>query len=142
MGSDTRNIAQLFAVVVGITYLAIGVIGFAATGFSGAVLDGPDALIGFDLNPLHNVVHIGVGAILLTAGLMSEPTIAQGALIGGGTVYVLAALLGFLGGLEIISINDGDELAPDNFLHLLSGAAAFAAGVLGARQTTAQLART
>ena len=40
MGSDTRNIAQLFAVVVGITYLAIGVIGFAVTGFSGAVLDG------------------------------------------------------------------------------------------------------
>ena len=142
MGSDTRNIAQLFAVVVGVTYLAIGVLGFAVTGFSGAVLDGPDALIGFDLNPLHNVVHIGVGLILLAAGTRSDATIAQGALIGGGTVYVLAALLGFLGGLEIISINDGDRLAPDNFLHLFSGIAAITAGALGAKQTDDALPAT
>ena len=81
------------------------------------------------------MLHIGVGAILLTAGLMSEPTLAQGALIGGGVVYVLAALLGFLGGLEIISINDGDRLAPDNFLHLFSGIAAITAGALGAKQS-------
>lgn len=141
MGSDTRNIAQLFAVVVGVAYLAIGVIGFAVTGFTGVVIDGPDALLGFDLNPFHNVVHLGVGLILLVTGLLSDPTIAQGALIGGGLVYLLAAVLGFLGGLEIISINDADELAPDNFLHLLSGAAALGAGILGARQTNAQLAR-
>jgi hypothetical protein len=139
--SGTRNVAQLFAVVVGVTYLAVGVIGFAATGFTGAVVDGPDKLIGFDLNPFHNIVHIGVGAILLVTGMLRDPVIAQGALIGGGLVYLLAALLGFLGGLEIISINDGDELAPDNFLHLFSGLAALAAGIIGANQTSAELAR-
>jgi hypothetical protein len=141
MGSETRNIAQLFAVVVGVAYLAIGVIGFAVTGFTGVVLDGPDTLLGFDLNPFHNVVHLGVGLILLVTGLLSDATIAQGALIGGGLVYLLAAVLGFLGGLEIISINDADELAPDNFLHLFSGAAALAAGIFGARQSSAQMAR-
>jgi Domain of unknown function (DUF4383) len=141
MDSGTRNIAQLFAVVVGVAYLAIGLIGFAVTGFSGAVLDGPDALLGFDLNPFHNVVHLGVGLILLVTGSLRDPVIAEGALIGGGLVYLLAAVLGFLGGLEIISINDGDELAPDNFLHLFSGAAALAAGVLGARQSSARMVR-
>ena len=138
---ETRNIAQLFAVVVGVTYLAVGVVGFAATGFEGVVQDGPDSLLGFDLNPFHNVVHLGVGLILLVTGLLSDPTIAQGALIGGGLVYLLAALLGFLGGLEIISINSGDELAPDNFLHLFSGAAALGVGILGARQSDARMAR-
>lgn len=141
MDTGTRNIAQLFAVVVGVAYLAIGVIGFAVTGFTGGVLDGPDTLIGFDLNPFHNVVHIGVGLILLVTGSLRDPVIAQGALIGGGLVYLLAAVLGFLGGLEIISINSGDELALDNFLHLFSGLAAVTAGVVGARHSDAQFAR-
>ena len=139
--NSSRNIAQTFSVVVGVTYLAVGLVGFAVTGFSGVVLDGPDALLGFDLNPFHNIVHIGIGLILLVAGMLRDATITQGVLIGGGLVYLLAAILGFAGALEIISINDGDALAPDNFLHLFSGAAAVGVGLLGAKQTDEALRR-
>lgn len=46
-----------------------------------------------------------------------------------------AGLLGFLNQLQILSIDA--ELAADNFLHLFSGLAAVAFGILGARQSDA-----
>jgi hypothetical protein len=138
VNTETGNIAQLFALVVGVTYLAVGLVGFAATGFTGVVTDGGDKLIGFDLNIFHNVVHLVIGGLLLVVSRLPDPVIAQGVLIGGGLVYILAALLGFLNELQILSIDD--ELALDNFLHLFSGLAALIVGILGAMQTSARMA--
>ena len=139
MNTETGNIAQLFALIVGVAYLAVGVVGFAATGFTGVATEGGDKLIGFDLNVFHNVVHLVIGGFLLAVSRLSDPTIAQGVLIGGGLVYILAALLGFMNELQILSIDS--ELAPDNFLHLFSGIAAFAVGVIGATRGPARMAR-
>lgn len=138
--NETGNIAQPFALIVGVTYLLVGLVGFAVTGFTGVVIDGPDSLIGFDLNPFHNLVHIAIGLLLLVVSQLRDPAITQGVLIGGGLVYILAALLGFLNELQITSIND--ELAADNFLHLFSGLAALMVGILGAHQSSARTART
>jgi hypothetical protein len=124
-----RAPAQLFSAAVGTAYLGIGLIGFAVTGVDGLVTNADDALLGFDLNPFHNIVHLVIGAYLLGVSFPAEPAIAQGALIGGGLVYVLAAVLGFTNDLQILSI--GEALAPDNFLHLVSGGLAVAAGLLG-----------
>jgi len=131
------NVTQVFALVVGIGYLAVGIVGFAMTGFTGVVTDGGDSLLGFDLNVFHNVVHLAIGAGFLIASRM-DAVITQGVVIGGGLVYILAALLGFLNELQILSIND--EIAPDNFLHLVSGSAAVLAGLIGARQSNELLA--
>ena len=131
-GGSGTNIARPVALIVGIACLAIGVIGFAVTGFTGLVSDGDDKLLGFDLNIFHNIVHLAIGAGLIIGSRMRDVSIVQGMLIGGGLVYLLAALLGFMNHLQIISIDD--HLAPDNFLHLVSGLAAFAVGVLGALQ--------
>jgi hypothetical protein len=145
-----RAPAQIFGAVVGTAYLGIGLLGFAVTGFDGLVANGDDALLGFDLNPFHNLLHLVIGGYLLGVSLPREPAIAQGALIGGGLVYVLAAFLGVTGDLRILSIDDA--LAPDNFLHLVSGALAVAVGLLGgpregpagasARPATARAPRT
>ncbi len=137
-GPQGANITQVFALVVGVVYLLVGVVGFAVTGFTGVTTDGADKLIGFDLNVFHNVVHLAIGAGFIVVSLLRDPTIAQGVVIGGGLVYVLAALLGFLNELQILSIDT--EFAADNFLHLFSGLAAVIFGLLGARQT-ARLAR-
>lgn len=128
------NAAQVFALVAGAVYALVGVIGFAATGFDGVTADGPDKLIGFDLNIFHNVVHLAIGLGFLLASRL-DATLTQGIIIGGGLVYVLAAVLGFVNELQILSIND--EVAPDNFLHLISGSAAILFGLIGARQTAA-----
>ncbi len=129
------NAANLFALVAGAAYALIGVVGFAVTGFEGVTQNGPDDLLGFDLNPFHNVVHLAIGLGFIAASRL-DPTLCQGIVIGGGLVYILAALLGFLNELQILSIND--EVAADNFLHLVSGSAAVLFGLIGARQTDAR----
>lgn len=131
--SQDGNITQKFAFVVGVVYLLVGVVGFAVTGFTGVVTDGSDKLLGFDLNVFHNVVHLAIGLGFIAVSRLSDPGITQGVVIGGGLVYVLAGLLGFLNELQILSIDA--EVAPDNFLHLFSGIAAVFFGLLGARQT-------
>lgn len=132
-----QNITQVFAMVVGVVYLAVGVVGFAVTGFTGVTTDGGDSLLGFDLNVFHNVVHVAIGLGFLAVSRLSDPTITQGVVIGGGLVYILAALLGFLNELQILSIDS--EIAADNFLHLFSGVAAVAFGLIGSRQSDATL---
>lgn len=123
MTDRVRVIAQ----VLGSTYIAVGVVGFFVTGFDGFFANGDDALLIFDLNGFHNVVHIGVGALWLAAAQLPRPEDTEGVHLGIGLVYLLATFLGAVGALEILSIDD-NVFAPDNFLHLASALAALAAG--------------
>ncbi len=126
------NVARTFALVLGIGYVVAGVAGFAVTGFTGFVEDTNETLLGFDLNIFHNIVHLAIGAGLIIASRMKDVTITQGVLIGVGLFYLLAAVLGFLNYLQIISINS--PLSAENFNHLLSGATALIFGLIGVRQ--------
>lgn len=119
---------------MGVGYVLFGVVGFFVTGFDPFITDTPEKLIGFDINPFHNIVHFGIGAYLLFVAQLSRP-IVEGALIGGGAVYLVAAFLGFTGGLEIISINSAG--APINFLHIVTGSAALAIGLFSVATTPA-----
>lgn len=127
MGTSERSIAQIGAAIVGVAYLAIGVVGFAVTGFGNFVQDTGYGIIGFDLNPFHNIIHLVVGGYLLFVSRLGR-TITEGALIGGGLVYLVAAILGLDNHLQIISINSAT--APDNFLHIASGLAALLLGLI------------
>ncbi len=129
---DRGNVARPFALLFGLGYVVIGVAGFAVTGFTGFVAETDEKLLGFDLNIFHNVVHLAIGASLMLVSRARDVTVTQGVLIGVGLFYLLAAVLGFANSLQLISIDDA--LAADNFLHLFSGLAAFAFGVIGAFQ--------
>jgi len=133
------SIARLGAGAVGVVYIAIGLIGFAFTGFDGLVANQGEAMLWFDVNPFHNIVHLVVGTGLFSVALVRQSAIAEGALVGGGLVYLLAAFLGFVNYLPILSIDA--TYAVDNFLHLASGTAAILIGVLGALQARASLQR-
>ncbi|MGH3621139.1 MAG: DUF4383 domain-containing protein, partial [Sciscionella sp.] len=67
-GLGVRGLAQSFGAGAGVLYVAIGIIGFFATGFSN-----PSEFVGhklfwiFGVTPFHNIVHIGVGAVWLIA---------------------------------------------------------------------------
>jgi hypothetical protein len=132
-GSNSQqNIARPVALLLGVTYLAAGVIGFAATGFHGFVTPGGSTFLGFPLNVFHNIVHIGIGAILIVASRLPDATMTQGILLGVAILYVAATLLGFLGKLPIIAVTTAGN--PDNFLHLASAALALFGGLAGAVQ--------
>lgn len=133
-GGGGDNISRPFALIVGVVYLAVGLVGFIVTGFSGFVTSHGHLLFGFELNIFHNLVHIVIGAGFIIASRLPDSTATQGILIGGGAVYLVAALLGFLTKLPIIAITSHG--APDNFLHLASGAAAVIAGLLATRQSS------
>ncbi|MGH2694973.1 MAG: DUF4383 domain-containing protein, partial [Actinomycetota bacterium] len=61
-----RSPAQLFALVFGVVYLAVGVLGlFFADEFTKGSPD--DELIIFRVNHLHNIVHIALGVVWIGA---------------------------------------------------------------------------
>ena len=137
-----RSPAQLFALVFGVVYLLIGLVGFAATGLDNFATFSNDSLLIFNINPLHNLVHLAIGGVWIAAS--KNHASAKSANLGIGVVYLLVAVLGLLKVefvAELLNINEG-EGDPDNFLHLISGAAGVFFGTAGAegagtRATTA-----
>ncbi|MGI8412561.1 MAG: DUF4383 domain-containing protein [Solirubrobacteraceae bacterium] len=126
------DIARPFALIVGVAYLAVGIIGFTVTGFTGVVSSHNGELLGFGLNVFHNLFHVIVGGAFIVASRLRDATITQGILIGGGAVYIVAALLGFLPGDRLSILTIHGTFAPDNFLHLVSGALAVIVGLVSA----------
>lgn len=130
--SSQENIARPVALVLGVVYLAAGVFGFIVTGFHGFVTSGGSSIIGLHLNVFHNLVHIGIGAILVVASRLPDATMTQGTLLGVGAVYVVATVVGFTGHLPIIAVTTAGN--GDNFLHLASAALALVGGLAGTAQ--------
>jgi hypothetical protein len=125
----TRSPAQLFALVFGAVYVLIGVAGFFVTGFDDfAAKNYSEELLLFPVNPLHNIVHLVVGALWLGAAAKHEAAKSINMLIG--VVYAVVAILGFAGALKFLAIEDAGSA--DNFLHLATALLAIYFGSAGA----------
>jgi hypothetical protein len=114
--TDSPN--RLVAAIFGVVYLLIGVLGFIVTGFEDfAGTDTNETLLGFELNGLHNVVHLAIGAVLLAAAMRGVgPAKGANTLVGG--VYLLVGIIGLFildSEANILSLNGAD-----NVLHLAS----------------------
>ncbi|HEY6424617.1 MAG TPA: DUF4383 domain-containing protein [Pseudonocardiaceae bacterium] len=128
---------KLVGVGFGGIYLAVGLLGFFVTGFSDLTsMDGGLLLGIFMLNPLHNIVHVLVGAVLIAGGLASD-TISKRVNTTVGGVYLLVFAMGLAvqgSTANILALNWADD-----GLHLVS--ALLLAGVgLGADRTTTRAA--
>jgi hypothetical protein len=108
---------RLIATVFGAVYLLVGLLGFAVTSGIGFFATEGNNLIIFEVNPLHNVIHLAIGAALLYAGLKNTTTARTvNAAVGG--VYLLVGVVGLFllsSPLNIIALNGAD-----NVLHLAS----------------------
>ena len=117
--ASTWTNSRVVAAGLGAVYLAVGLIGFAVTtGTSFAATHG-DKLLGlFMLNPLHNIVHLAVGALLLGASRTTRTAAAVSSLVGA--VYLTVGVIGLFvlnSSSNILALNE-----PDNALHLGSAA--------------------
>jgi hypothetical protein len=115
MGSSPN---RLVAVIFGAVYIVVGALGFAVTGGVSFLATQGGLLLGiFMVNPLHNVAHLLIGAVLLIAGLVSARA-AKTTNVTIGAVYLLLGIVGFFlvgTAANILALNTFDH-----FLHLVS----------------------
>jgi hypothetical protein len=113
---------RLVATVFGAVYLVVGALGFAVTGGVGFIATEGGLLLGiFEVNPLHNVAHLLIGAALTTNAII-------------GAAYLLLGIVGFFlvgTAANILALNTFDH-----FLHLASALVLLGVGI-GAERTTA-----
>jgi Domain of unknown function (DUF4383) len=109
---------RLVGTIFGAVYVLVGLLGFAVTGGVGFVATQGGLLLGiFEVNPLHNVAHLLIGAALLIAGLSTAPA-AKATNTTVGAVYLLLGIVGFFiasTAANILALNTADH-----FLHLAS----------------------
>jgi hypothetical protein len=124
--SGTRSVNRLLGYVLGIVYLLVGVLGFVVTSGVGFASTHGKTLLGFELNPLHNIVHLLVGALLLYGATRGVgPSRAVNTAVGG--VYLLVGIIGLFildSSANILALNSAD-----NVLHLVSAVVLLGVGV-------------
>ncbi len=127
----TSSPNRLVAAIFGAVYLLVGLAGFAVT--SGAQFAGTEGgtLIVFEVNPLHNIVHLAIGAALL----LGSRTVAgaKGVNTTVGAVYLLVGVVGLFlldSGANILALNGAD-----NVLHLASAVLLLGVGLTQDRGT-------
>jgi len=121
--------------IIGAFYVAIGIIGFFFTGFGNFLSNTPDSLLGFSINPMHNLVHLLIGAFLILMTTRSSTPTAEGAMMGVGLFYVVAFVIGVLApdNLTILSMTGAGDL--ENFNHLVNGVLLLVTGLLSSART-------
>lgn len=129
---------RLLGTIFGAVYLLIGLLGFAVTGGIGFLATKGGLLLGiFEVNPLHNIVHLLIGAALLIAGLSSVAA-AKGVNTTVGAVYLLLGIVGFFlvsTDLNMLALNTADH-----FLHLGSAIVLLGVGLAADKSTRAATA--
>jgi hypothetical protein len=131
--SDLRP-SQWVALVTSVVFVAVGVAGFIATGFDDfAAHDTGEKVLIFEVNPVHNLVHLVLGLVGLALVWRLRGALTFGLLvaIGYGAAFVY--------GLFAIG-NDWDFLSlnwEDNWLHLGLAAVGLAIAGLAVRDLRA-----
>jgi hypothetical protein len=132
-GSTARSVNSAVAAVFGIIYTLVGIAGFFVS--ENFISQEDDQLLGFQVNHLHNIVHLLIGLALLAASRRTDT--ARGANLAIGATYLLLGILGpFIVGTEanIIALNTAD-----NWLHVVSGVLLLLVALLADKHTRSRV---
>ena len=123
----SNSTAARISLVLGIVYVAIGVLGFIPGITQPSGMPGQGLLLGvFAVNTVHNLAHLVLGATLIWASAQGERV----RMINKGLAVVFAVLV--VGSL-VAPIVEGVAInPPDTGLHLASLLVTAAVGFLGA----------
>lgn len=86
--------ATRFARVAGVLYCAAGIVGLAVTGIADLTRNTGASLLGFEVNALANLLHLGVGVALVVAAAVSPESARLVTLLTAAAAGV-AGLFGF-----------------------------------------------
>lgn len=122
------------ALIFGIVFLLVGILGLVTPGGMGMSADPPSAMILglFPVNVLHNVVHLlfGVWGIVASRSWNGAKTYGQ----IGGVIYLVLAVLGFVAPTTFGFIPIGGN---DIWLHAVLGLVLAGVGFTAKPETTA-----
>lgn len=140
-----RSTNRMIATGLGAVYVAVGLIGFAVTTSTGFAATQGKSLLGiFELNPLHNVVHLLIGAALVIAGTKSVAA-ARGMNGFIGAAYFVVGIAGLFvvnTTLNILALNSADHVLHFGSAIVLMGTALMADKGVVSESTTTQIRRT
>ncbi|GGD37000.1 hypothetical protein GCM10010915_17200 [Microbacterium faecale] len=108
-----KSANRLVGIIFGAVYLVVGVLGFFVTMGVGFLATEGSLLLGvFEVNPLHNIVHLAVGAALLLGGLAGVMAARS---VNGvvGAVYLVVGVVGFFiadTAANILALNTADHI--------------------------------
>ena len=107
---------QVLGLAFGAIYLLVGIVGFFITGFDDFATRSDATLLVFDINPLHNIVHIliGVLGLALSRTLAGAKTFGLLLLVGYGAAFIYG-VIAVDADWDVLNINWAD-----NILHLVS----------------------
>ncbi|HVM21065.1 MAG TPA: DUF4383 domain-containing protein [Egibacteraceae bacterium] len=117
-GTTGKTLNQKVGLVFGAVYILVGLLGFTVSGGNFVGSEGGLLLGIFEVNGLHNIVHLAIGAALIGAALSSAAA-SRGVNMTIGAVYLALGVLGWFiqdTALDIVALN-----AADHLLHLASG---------------------
>src|SRR5215217_367314 len=109
---DRRTPAQWYCLLAGAALLLAGAFGFVSDSSfdTGDGVQG-DLFLGFEVNAIHNLIHVASGLVLLAAS--RKRASARAVALAFGLVYGLVAIIGLIDGedvLGLIPINSADNL--------------------------------
>ena len=127
------KVVKGLALAIGVIYTLVGIAGFFVTGFDNFAEHTEETLLGFSINPLHNIVHllIGLAGIAMSRRLDSARAYGWLLVVGYGVVLIYGL---FVAGQEegnFLSINTAD-----NWLHAASILGGLVIALLPVRRST------
>lgn len=125
------GLSRIVGYTFGAVYLAVGLAGFAVSSGHGFAATTSGRLLGlFEVNGLHNVVHLLVGAALLGAARAGQSASRSVNLVVGA-VYLLVGVLGLFilhSSMNLLALN-----GLDNGLHFASALVLLGSAAAGSR---------
>jgi hypothetical protein len=111
-----RTVPEVLALAFGAVYILVGIVGFFVTGFDNFFEHTGRTLLWFEINGMHNVVHIliGVAGLVLARTLAGARTYGWLLAVGYGAAFVYG-LFAVGEDWDFLSLN-----AADNVLHILT----------------------
>lgn len=132
-GDSSDRLNRMVAGIFGAAYVLAGLLGFFGKkdneDFAGR--EG-HSLLGLQVNGLHNIVHILIGAALIAAAAAGFRAARQ-ANLTIGVVYLALGVIGLFilnNTINIVALN-----GPDNIFHLISGALLTGVALTGRKRT-------